>query len=512
MLQKNEQTPCPQQSRIPVILLVDTSESMREKSKFDALNEALINFKHDLETDAFADKSVDLSVVTFGSGINVVHTWSSIEKFDLPPIAINGTCLMGLGILKALALIEERKEYYKKNNMEWHKPVIVLIAGSEPIDLIPGSTMWRDTVEVIQESDNLGNLYFFTFVIIAMLRNLEGSIASGNVLTGIGTENGVIELLRKIAPVKRPPEYLKDNIRFNELVTRSIVSQWVCDENLKTCIENLPERVIEEQKEPIPIQSYHRIIGAAAIGPLHVVNGTPCQDAYSFEVFPSGLGIIAIADGLGSASKSEAGARIAVDAIVYGVKELVKKNLAEEIRLEIVAKESVVYARKVLGKKAAEYHCKLKELACTIIVVVMYKDNVVVAHIGDGAVVTKTNEGLRLISGPEESEYTNEVSPLTGKDWKRLLRVTPIISGILGVMAFSDGCQRAALRKTPNGLVPFEGFCEPIFSYIEEIKDIKEGEEDIKNLLLSKKICENSDDDKTLVIATLNECQKGNAV
>jgi len=249
----------------------------------------------------------------------------------------------------------------------------------------------------------------------------------------------------------------------------------------------------------------YQILGASVIGPLHVINNIPCQDACAFETLSQGFGIIAVADGLGSACRSEIGATIAVGTVVNKVKELIINKKVEEIDLEEAAKGAISSARKALEEKADELQCKLRDLACTIIVVVMHNDSVAVAHIGDGAVVAKTNEGLKLISGPEDSEYANEVSPLTGKDWEQVLRTTSQVSGISGVMAFTDGCHRAVLRKTPDGLIPFAGFCEPLFSYARDVKDVKKAEEDIKELLLSKKICENSEDDKTLVIAILNK-------
>lgn len=257
-------------------------------------------------------------------------------------------------------------------------------------------------------------------------------------------------------------------------------------------------------------QNGHCIIGASVIGPLHVINGTPCQDACAFEVLSSGCGVIVVADGLGSASKSEIGARIAVDAAVSHVKGFVNQPGNEEIELGNIVRTAVFSARKALEEKADDLQCTLRDLACTMIVVIMCKDNVVAAHVGDGAVIAKTNEGLKLISGPEDSEYANEVSPLTGKDWELSLRVSPVISYVTGVMAFTDGCQRAALRKSQDGLTPFEGFCEPLFSYANDVKYLKEAEEDIKGLLLSKKVCENSDDDKTLVIATFSKQGESN--
>src|SRR3989304_5014074 len=82
------------------------------------------------------------------------------------------------------------------------------------------------------------------------------------------------------------------------------------------------EIIPEEKEEGSQRQPLH-IIGASAIGPFHVINGIPCQDACAFETLSSGFGIIALADGLGSASKSEIGATIAVGMSVNKVKEII---------------------------------------------------------------------------------------------------------------------------------------------------------------------------------------------
>ena len=64
-----------------------------------------------------------------------------------------------------------------------------------------------------------------------------------------------------------------------------------------------------------------------------------------------------------------------------------------------------------------------------------------------GLLSQKLMEGLKLLSGPGESEYANEVSPLTRKRLEQSLRLSSMVSGISGIMVFTDGCQRAALRK-----------------------------------------------------------------
>ncbi len=246
-----------------------------------------------------------------------------------------------------------------------------------------------------------------------------------------------------------------------------------------------------------------RIFGASVIGPLHVQKNLPCQDAWAFSAALSGTGVIAVADGLGSASKSEVGARLAVDTAVASVKEAFA--IADSVApLDQIGLAAVKHAREALEKRSSEEECSLKDLACTMIVAALSQGCLAVAHIGDGAVVAQTADGLLLISGPGESEYANEVVPLTAIDWQESLRIVDGISGVRSLAVFTDGCQRAAFRKHEETFEPFEGFFRPIFSYAHELTDIAEGEKEIQALLSSKKICENSEDDKTLAIAVMN--------
>ena len=110
---------------------------------------------------------------------------------------------------------------------------------------------------------------------------------------------------------------------------------------------------------------------------------------------------------------------------------------------------------------------------------------------------------LSLISSPGESEYTNEVVPLTSKEWQDSLRIASGESPIRGIAVFTDGCQRAAFRKEEDALVPFEGFFTPVFNYARKVTDAATGASEIAELLASAKLCEHSDDDKTLVVGVV---------
>lgn len=252
---------------------------------------------------------------------------------------------------------------------------------------------------------------------------------------------------------------------------------------------------------------HYRIVGSSVIGPLHVQMNLACQDACAFEAFPIGSAVIAVADGLGSAARSEIGARVAVGAAVRKAKEMLTAPMRDDLSMGAVTQAAVHSAREALEQQAIEEQCKLSDLACTIIVVALCQGVLSVAHIGDGAVVAKTRAGLRMISAPGESEYANEVMPLTSNGWEESLRIVCSVTGVECLAVFTDGCQRAALRKLQDGFQPFDRFFEPIFSYARDLEDANKGEAELRALLSSKKVCDNSEDDKTLVIAVVSHDQ-----
>ena len=87
-------------------------------------------------------------------------------------------------------------------------------------------------------------------------------------------------------------------------------------------------------------------------------------------------------------------------------------------------------------------------LASTLIVVAVQGTTVCVAHIGDGGVVGLTDSGLLLLSGPGDSEYANEVEPLTSDGWDAAVRYSRVHEDVRALAVFTDGCQRAGFRRT----------------------------------------------------------------
>jgi len=227
-----------------------------------------------------------------------------------------------------------------------------------------------------------------------------------------------------------------------------------------------------------------------------------CQDACAYAIHPVGLGIVAVADGLGSAANSQVGARAAVNAAISAGTDVDTPVVDGGADLSAIARSAVVSARRAIEELARLERCEMRDLACTVIALATLENRVAVAHIGDGAVVGLSDADLILVSGPGDSEYTNEVVPVTADEWLVALRVTqPLRADCFAV--FTDGCQRAGLRNTNGELTPYDRFFLPVFSYAKELRSVREGEAEIVDLLLSDKVCNNSDDDKTLVIGVL---------
>jgi hypothetical protein len=256
--------------------------------------------------------------------------------------------------------------------------------------------------------------------------------------------------------------------------------------------------------EPLSLSLDARVFGASVIGPLHLQLGLPCQDACAYGISPSGSLTIAVADGLGSATMSQAGAQVAVASALNAAMNTLDAYLEKGDRLDEVVRNAAVSARAGLECYSANESCTLRELACTLILAVVRKDRLAIAHIGDGAVVVEAVDGLSIISAPEESEFTNEVVPITSSNWDEHLRIVSSTLSIKSIAVFTDGCQRAAFRRAGEALQPFDRFFNPIFDYARSLTDPEGGTKEIVELLGSAKVCENSDDDKTLVVGVIN--------
>ena len=241
-----------------------------------------------------------------------------------------------------------------------------------------------------------------------------------------------------------------------------------------------------------------RGVGASVIGTGHQTTGQPCQDAHYWQVASGDVLVAAVADGAGSAALSEVGAEVAAKTVVaaFSAKgEVPVNDKALRSRLGDALKE----AQKAVKAEAAVRQVEVLQLATTLILVVATPDLVGAAQVGDGAAVLNGSDGnIISLTTPQGGEHVNETFFLNSsgalkKAQIAVWRGTPTHLAIL-----SDGLQRLAL-KMPQG-VPHGPFFAPLFSFVSDLPESTEAQEQLEQFLGSSRITDNTSDDLTLVL------------
>jgi hypothetical protein len=236
-----------------------------------------------------------------------------------------------------------------------------------------------------------------------------------------------------------------------------------------------------------------RVLGASVPGPRHVRRGEECQDAHATAVTADGSVVIAVADGLGSAPAAALGAQTGVAAAATAVRTF--WDAAPDASPGSVVEHGLHCARIAIAREATAAGLPLRDLACTMIVAVASDRGACAAHLGDGAVVVQT-EGLHVMSYPAPSEYLEVTDPLTADDWRAHVRISRVVHDVRAIAVFTDGVQHAALHADGT---PGEAFWFPLLDFARRDGG-EHGSDALASLLAGPKLCEHSDDDKTLVI------------
>lgn len=119
--------------RLPVVLLIDASGSM--KYLMPEVNNALKSCIKALQNDMVSAKSVELCVMFFNQGVNIIQDFEVVDKIKNNNIAeatATGATFTGGAILKALDLANERKIYYQNNSRDYYQPWLVIMTDGMP--------------------------------------------------------------------------------------------------------------------------------------------------------------------------------------------------------------------------------------------------------------------------------------------------------------------------------------------------------------------------------------------
>ena len=253
-----------------------------------------------------------------------------------------------------------------------------------------------------------------------------------------------------------------------------------------------------------------RVVNASVRGTSHAKTGQPCQDSVYHVVEPSnGALIAAVADGAGSAELSQVGSQVAVRSSVEAARTSLLHTSARGVGegyLRDVARASAFIARSRVESEARRRGRHARELATTLIFVVCVGGVLASAQIGDGAAVIRDESGeYRLLTIPQKGDYANETVFLVSKDALRSLRVTAELARLTHLAMFTDGIENIALNDPQNDPSPHIPFFAPLFRWAESQSDESRAAAILEKTLASPKFARRTDDDVTLLLASLSE-------
>jgi hypothetical protein len=159
-------------------------------------------------------------------------------------------------------------------------------------------------------------------------------------------------------------------------------------------------------------------------------------------------------------------------------------------------------AQEAIQAEANTRETPVRDLATTLILVVAAPDRVSAIQVGDGAVVVGKRGGELIgLTKPQRGEYANETVFLTSDDMPDMAQVRVWDGPTHHVAMFTDGLEPSVLGM-PDA-VPHAPFFNPLFRFLEGVNDIHRAQEQLSTLLRSRRLAERTDDDVTLLVATL---------
>lgn len=148
------------QPHLACALLLDVSGSM-EGEAIDKLNEGIRQFKQGLLADPIARERVDISLITFSSGVEVISDFVPVEKMPTPELKAGGLTEMARGIQKAIDLVKERTKLYAKMGTPAHKPWIFMITDGASMSAPQEMTEAAERIRQEESKGSHGHLAFW---------------------------------------------------------------------------------------------------------------------------------------------------------------------------------------------------------------------------------------------------------------------------------------------------------------------------------------------------------------
>lgn len=259
-------------------------------------------------------------------------------------------------------------------------------------------------------------------------------------------------------------------------------------------------------------KQHWRIAAATAAGASHLRDNIPNQDAVAHRVVEVGQGqvvVVAVADGAGSAPRSDAGSRIAVDAAVASVAEEINRRPAAAFSEGMAAsmvREAIKRAKTEVERYGRRQGIHPRELASTLIVAFASDSLMTAAQVGDGAVIAFNIGGSDAMTLCEAhtGEYANETTFITSRSKPHEIASVGHASGhdYDALALITDGLQNLALKLPEREA--FMGFWNPILNDLAHTDEPEAVPGRLHAFISGERVQSRTSDDVTIAIAARN--------
>jgi hypothetical protein len=245
-----------------------------------------------------------------------------------------------------------------------------------------------------------------------------------------------------------------------------------------------------------------RYAAGQATGSAHDKLGKPCQDRFAVATTLGHDTLIAVvADGAGTASLAHVGAEIAV-ATMCSVTQLGVR--AERRDLLAVLREAAALSRQRLVEAATDRQATPRDLACTLLAVVLAPLGGAALQIGDGVIVTRDSKpDWNWVFWPQKGEYANTTFFLSDDRALGDAAGCELGDDIEDVALMTDGVEPLALHFASR--TAHAPFFRSVFTPLHanatqgEAADLSAA---LCGMLATPAVRARTDDDTTLVLAT----------
>lgn len=244
-------------------------------------------------------------------------------------------------------------------------------------------------------------------------------------------------------------------------------------------------------------------------GSAHLTNGLPCQDAATALLTGERndcIAVCAISDGAGSAQYAEEGARLVVEsAVAYFGRQLADHPIPGRLVADYDVSDAwslALEVREKIEETARQRSASVHEFAATLLVCVIHSENSFFVQIGDGCWCASVGGIIGAVTWPSRGEFVGQTDFVTS------VRVDPSSENVVQVyrlrrkpdfvIGISDGLERLAVDLQSG--IPHQRFFLPIVQKLISADDTAEFEQSLRSFLESERVCDRTDDDKSIVI------------